>query len=145
MESFNHKFYYKRSLEKKVIMSRNIKNIKVGDIIKFFGKLYSDKKYLHEVAHTVIEYKILEITENGVLLKTSNKYMFNNGLMHFSGRIFSSNFNIIDGNISSYTTENIPLTFNKGTKLFKSGFGHNEYCMIGNGLGYSNINLKILV
>ena len=35
MKKFNHTFFYKRDLEKKIVMSRNIQTMKVGDNIKF--------------------------------------------------------------------------------------------------------------
>jgi len=60
-------------------MLRNIKNLKVGDIITFYGKLYDSDKYSKQLAKTIIQYKILSISTKGVLIETSNKYIFNAG------------------------------------------------------------------
>jgi hypothetical protein len=39
MEKFDHKFFYRRYKNKKIITSRYMKYLKISDSIKFFGKL----------------------------------------------------------------------------------------------------------
>jgi len=148
MEKFSYTLFYKRNLNKKIEMSRAIKNLKVGDIIKFYGKLYTNKKYLNEVANTIIEYKILLINGDGVLIETNNKYIFNNsiknGTLEFKGKFFSPNFNIVDGIINSYITHPSILVFNKGTNNFNNGYGYSKYHITDNGIGTIKINMELI-
>jgi len=144
MENITKTLFYKRNLEKKYIISRNIKNLKVGDSIKFFGELYSNKKYIKVIAKTIIEYKILLINSNGVLIENNNKYIFPNGTLYFIGNIFSSNFNIENNIVKPYNIKSSILSFNKGTRKYSNGYGYSKYKIIGNGLGEIKINLNIL-
>lgn len=150
METFNKTFFYKRDTEKKIKMSRTIKNLKKGDIIRFFGKLYDSNSYTNESAKTVIEYKIVSVSAAGVLIETTNKYIFNktspygNGSIEFIGNIFSQDFNITDGIVSSYTTTPTVLSFINGTSDFKKGYGYSDYYISGNGLGEIKMNINLL-
>ena len=56
MDEINKKFFYKRDYVK---TSKNIKNLKIGDIITFYGKLFHDKKLKIQFATTIIKYKII--------------------------------------------------------------------------------------
>ena len=140
----NKIFYYKRDLEKNIITSRNIKNLKVGDTIKFFGKLYSNKKFIKKVAKTIIEYKILLINSNGVLIHTNNKYIFEDGILYFSGNIFSTNFNIKNNIVNPYTTKSSILSFKKGTNSYNYAYGYNKFHINGDGVGSVKIDLELL-
>ena len=148
MEKFTKTVFYKRNLDKHLVMSRNIKTLKVGDIIKFFGKLYTNKKYITEVAQTIIIYKILAITSIGVLIETTNKYIYDNGTIEFIGKIFSQNFNIENNIVQPYTTTPEILIFKKGTKIYQNSYGYSNYHIAANNLGHSvgkiKIKLKIL-
>ena len=143
--NINKTFYYKRNFEKNVEMSRNIKNnFKVGDTLIFHGNLYIDKNHTKEVAKSIIKYKILYISSKGVLIKTSNKYDFhNNGTIIFEGRIFSSNFKIINGVIQSYTTKANNLSLIKGTKKYEYCYGECLYKINNNGLGKVKLFVNI--
>ena len=150
MKKFNHTFFYKRDLEKKIVMSRNIQNMKVGDNIKFFGKLYIDKKHTKEVASTIIEYKILFKSKNDILIETNNKYIFNKsnpyavGTLQFTGKIFSSNFIIEDNIVHPYTTKLAILVHTKGTNDFRHAHGYSEYKITENGIGECKIVMELL-
>lgn len=144
MEKISKTFFYKRDLVKSISMSRNIKNLKVGDIITFYGKLYESKKYEKEVANTVIQYKILLISPNGVLIETSNKYIFDIGTVHFIGNIFSSNFDIEDNILHTYTVKSSVLSFCEGTKKFRNCFGYSKYKITGNGIGEIKMDLELI-
>ena len=144
MEKIHNTFYYKRDLTKNISMSRNIKNLKVGDVIEFYGKLYDSKKYTKEVANTIIQYKILLITNNGVLIQTSNKYIFNSGTIYFMGNIFSDNFDINDNIVEPYNVKTSVLSFVKGTKKFSDVVGYSKYKVTGNGIGEVMIDIEII-
>jgi hypothetical protein len=122
-------------------------NLDVGDVLRFFGKLYIDKSRSIEVADTVIEYEILLQKEDGsVLIHTSNEYIFNNleGTLLFVGRILSDSFNISEGKVQSYTTEPAILSLIDGTDNFTNSFGLSHYKMIGEGLGEIVLNINTL-
>ena len=125
-------------------MSRNITKLKVGDVITFYGKLYDSKQYTKVLAKTIIIYKILCISHTGVLIQTDNKYIFNIGTAQFIGNIFSTNFDIKDNVINSYTSKPSILSFVKGTKHFRNSFGYNKYKITGHGLGEIIINLELI-
>jgi len=144
MEKINQTLYYKRNAVNNIVMKRSIKKLKVGDIIQFYGKLYDSKDYTRIVAKTIIIYKILLITPNGVLIETSNKYMFNNGTAQFSGNIFSSNFDINDDILNSYNVKPSILSFVEGTKKYKNALGYNKYKITGHGLGEITIHLDLI-
>lgn len=146
---YTKKLYYKRDTDKHVVMPRDIKTgVKVGDIIKFFGKLYTDKKCTNEAATTIIEYKILLVSLDGVLIETSNKYNFNekygDGMVHFIGKIFSPNFTIVNNVVASYTTEPAILLASKGTKHFQICYGYSDYIINGNGFGEIKLELDVI-
>jgi len=144
MEKISKTFYYKRDLEKHSIMSRNIKNLKVGDVITFFGHLYNNKSYTKPVANTIIQYKILLINSTGVLIETGNKYTFPNGTIHFIGNVFSSNFDIENNVVKPYTIKSSMLLFDKGTNHFRNGYGCSKYKITGNGIGETKIYLDLI-
>ena len=144
METINQTLYYKRNSVNNIVMKRNIKKLKVGDVINFYGKLYSSKEYTKIVAKTIIIYKILLITPNGVLIETSNKYIFNNGTLHFAGNIFSTNFDIKDNVLNSYNVKTSILSFMEGTKKYRNALGYNKYKITGHGLGEITINLELI-
>jgi len=140
-------FYYKRNTDIDLIMSRNIKDtIKVGDTIRFFGKLYSNINHTLEVASTIIDYKILLITNKGVLIETTNKYIFNNKeSLQLKGKIFSPNFSVTNNKVNSYKTEPEYLLVTKGTYKYKNSFGHAMYTINGNGIGVIKLNIDIIL
>jgi hypothetical protein len=144
MDKIHKTFFYKRDVDTKIEMSRNIKNLKVGDIITFYGKLYENKKYTKAVANTIIIYKILLISPDGVLIETSNKYMFDSGTVHFMGNIFASNFDIIDNVVNVYKVKSTVLAFIKGTKHYKNALGYNKYKITGHGLGEIIMDLEYI-
>ena len=145
MQKFNNNFFYRRDKNKKIITSRYIKDLTVGDTIKFFGKLYSDEKYSNEVATTVIKYKVLGVFSKGILLETNNKYTFNmNGKVEFIGRVFSSDFNVEDSIVLPYKIKPSFLSFSKGTDDFKNGYGYCEYMIKNNGRGEVKINMELI-
>ena len=144
MEKISKTFFYKRDSLKNVSISRNIQTLKVGDIITFYGKLYDSKKYTKQIAKTIIRYKILSITPKGVLIETSSKYIFNLGTLHFMGNIFSSNFDIKNNVIGSYSVKSSVLSFVNGTNKFRNAFGYINYKIIGNGIGEIKMNLQLV-
>ena len=144
MEKLNKTFFYKRDLVKNISMSRSIKNLKVGDVIEFYGNLYDSKKYTKEVAKTIIQYKILLITQNGVLIETSNKYIFDVGTIHFMGNIFSTSFDIKDNIVHPYKVKTSILSFIEGTKKFRNSFGYSKYKITGNGIGEVVIDVELI-
>ena len=144
MEKINKTLFYKRDTLKNISMLRNIKNLKVGDIIIFYGKLYDSKKYTKKIAKTIIQYKILLITPIGVVIQTSNKYIFNNGTLHFMGNIFSPNFDIKDNVIDLYTVKTSVLSFVEGTQKFRNAFGFSKYKITGNGQGKIIIDIELI-
>jgi hypothetical protein len=144
MDKISKIFFYKRNSVKNVSMLRNIKNLKIGDIITFYGKLYDSDKYSKQLAKTIIQYKILSISTKGVLIETSNKYIFNAGTLHFMGNIFSSNFDIEDNIVHSYSVKSSILSFVNGTKKFRNAFGYIKYKIIKNGLGEIKMNLELV-
>ena len=144
MEKIHKTFYYKRDSTKNISMSRNIKNLKVGDVIEFTGKLYDSKKYTNEVATANIQYKILLITNDGVLIQTINKYIFNTGTIYFMGNIFSDNFDINDNIVEPYNVKTSVLSFIKGTKKFCNVVGYGKYKITGNGIGEIIVDLEII-
>ena len=144
MDHIQKTLFYKRDAEKSISISRNIKTLKVGDVITFYGNLYDNKQYTKVVAKTIIIYKILFINSSGVLIETDNKYMFSTGTVQFIGNIFSSNFDINDNVLNSYTVKTSILSFIKGTKHFRNALGYNKYKITGNGLGEIIINLDLI-
>ena len=143
MNKFKKTFFYKRNFEKDIIMSRNIKGVKVGDVITFYGNLYDNKKYTKKVANTIIEYRILLIKPKGVLIETRNKYIFKNGTLYFMGNIFSPNFDIISDVVQPYIVKSSVQSFIKGTKKYRYGYGHSMYKITGRGIGEIKIDLDI--
>ena len=137
MPTFEQTLFYKRNFNKKIQTQRDITSLKVGDMFRFFGYLYSDSARTHEVGTTVIDYKILLKTSSGVLIETSNKYTLDapKGSMHFNGLIFSENFNVVDGVVESYITKPALLTLCKATNSYKNSWGHSKYVMTGDGEG----------
>ena len=145
MKKFSTNFFYKRNLDKTIVMSRSIKTLKVGDVIKFHGKLFSDRKHENEVGEAVIVYKIILINSEGVLISAKSKYIIKDkGTMIFAGNIFSPNFDITNNVVSSYTTKPMPLVFSKGTDQFEHAYGSSDYIASGNGLGEFMINIGLL-
>jgi len=141
--SFQRKFYYKRNQK----LSPNSKNkLKVGDLFEFQGKLYDDDKHTKELATTHITYKINKILTNGIVIETTNEYIFNennkygSGILVFKGKIFSPDFD----KGMSYKTEPNMLLVKKGTKNYKDSFGYAKYVIDGNGVGDVVINIDIL-
>lgn len=139
-------FYYKRDSKKSVKMSRNIKNkLHSGDILTFFGNLYSDKSYIKKVASSKITYKILDVSSKGVLIKTTNKYIFSGeNSITFQGRIFSKNLKIENSILKSYTVKNSSLALLKGTKKYEYSYGNCEYIINDNGLSSVKIMVGII-
>jgi hypothetical protein len=139
MTTLEQTLFYKRDFSKKVQTQCYITSLKVGDILRFFGSLYSDSARTHQVGNTVIDYKILSKTSSGVLIETSNKYTLDDpngkGSMHFNGIIFSTNFNVVENVVEPYTTKPAFLALCKGTNSYKNSWGHSKYVMTGNGEG----------
>ena len=135
-------FYYKRNEDDNIKMSRDILNLKVGDVIEFYGKLYDSIDYKNEVANTIIIYTILFITDSGVLIETNNLYKFDKANVQFVGEIFSKSFNIINNKVQPYTVETSVLSFYKGTKKFLDVDGFCRYSITGNGVGENIIYLE---
>ena len=135
-------FYYKRNEDDNIKMSRDILNLKVGDVIEFYGKLYDSIDYKNEVANTIIIYTILFITNSGVLIETNNLYKFDKANVQFVGEIFSKSFNIINNKVQPYTVETSVLSFYKGTKKFLDVDGFCRYSITGNGVGENIIYLE---
>ena len=146
-KKFIKTFYYKRNTDIDLIMSRNIKDtLKVGDTIRFFGKLYSNKNHTLEVASTIIDYKILLVTNKGVLIETTNKYIFNNKeTLQLKGKVFSPNFSVTNNKVNSYKTEPEYLLVIKGTHKYKNSFGHAMYTISGNGTGVIKLNIDMIL
>ena len=146
MPTFEQTLFYKRNFNKKIHTERDITLLKVGDVFRFFGSLYSDSARTHEVGTTVIDYKILSKTPSGVLIETSNKYTLDapKGSMHFNGIIFSENFNVVDGVVKSYTTKPALLALCKSTNSYKNSWGHSEYVMTGDGEGKIDLYITIV-
>jgi hypothetical protein len=139
--------YYKRVIDRPILKTGDPNNLDVGDVLRFFGKLYRDESRNEEVADTVIEYEILLLKDDGsVLMHTSNEYIFNNlgGALLFEGRILSHSFNIIEGKVQSYTTEPAILSLMDGTDNFTNSYGLSHYKMIGEGLGVIVIDINTL-
>lgn len=139
--------YYKRVTDRPILKTGDPNNLDVGDVLRFFGKLYIDKSRNEEVADTVIEYEILLQKDDGsVLMHTSNEYIFNNleGTLLFEGRILSNNFNISERQVQSYTTEPAILSLMDGTDNFTNSYGLSHYKMIGEGLGEIVLNINTL-
>ena len=78
------------------------------------------------------------------MIETSSKYIFNAGTLHFMGNIFSSNFNIKNNVIGSYSVKSSVLSFVNGTKKFRNTFGYINYKIIGNGMGEIKMNLQLV-
>lgn len=138
-------FYYKRNTEMPLIISRNIKEgIKEGDTIRFFGFLYKDNKYTKEIAKTIIDYKIIQITSSGVVIETINKYIFEDkSTLKLKGKIFSSNFNVTNNKVNAYKSEMNFLLVTKGTHKFENSIGHASY-FINNGIGIIKLNIDLI-
>lgn len=158
--------YYKRNTDIDPIMSRNIKDtLKEGDTIQFFGNLYSNEKHTSEVAllykvdgtlysnathtsevaSTVIDYKIVLVTNKGVLIETTNKYIFNDkSTLKLKGKIFSPNFSVTNNKVNPYKTEPAYLLVTEGTHKYEYSLGHAMYVINGNGTGIIKLNVDII-
>jgi hypothetical protein len=136
-------FYYKRNFKQSEKLLK--KGISTGETLTFFGNLYSDKDYTKEVATSEIKYKILHISSKGVLIKTTNKYKFNQeGSITFEGIILAKDFKMENGIIKSYYVEKSCLGLIKGTKNYKYSYGNCEYMINNNGIGKVKVMIKIL-
>ncbi len=135
-------YYYKRNQAENIKMSRDILNLQVGDVIKFYGKLYDSVDYNNEVADTIIIYTILFITDSGVLIETNNLYKFDKSNVQFVGEIFSKNFDIMYNKVQPYKVETSVLSFYKGTNKFRNVDGFCRYSITGNGVGENIIYLE---
>ena len=144
--------YYKRVTDRPILKTGDPNNLDVGDVLRFFGKLYIDESRYEEVADTIIEYEILLQKEDGsVLMHTSNEYIFNNledkmptGTLLFEGRILSNSFNISEDKVQSYTTKPAILSLMDGTDNFTNSYGLSHYKMIGEGLGEITIDINMI-
>jgi hypothetical protein len=140
------KLYYKRNTDIDLIMSRNIKDtLKEGDTIRFFGSLYSNTKYTSIVASTVIDYKIVLVTNKGILIETTNKYIFNDkSTLKLKGKIFSPNFSVTNNKVNPYKTDPAYILVTKGTQKYDHSFGHAMYVINGNGTGIIKLNVDMI-
>lgn len=73
----------------------------------------------------MIDYKIILVTSKGLIIKTNNKYIFNDkSTIKLKGKIFSSNFNVINNKVNAYESEINNLLVIKQTQKYENIFGY---------------------
>ena len=73
----------------------------------------------------LIDYKIILVTSKGLIIETTNKYIFNDkSTIKLKGKIFSSNFNGINNKVNAYESEINNLLVIKQTQKYENIFGY---------------------
>jgi hypothetical protein len=80
---------------------------------------------LKKLLTLLIDYKIILVTSKGLIIETTNKYIFNDkSTIKLKGKIFSSNFNGINNKVNAYESEINNLLVIKQTQKYENIFGY---------------------